>query len=245
MFVHFLDTKHYKVEIIEIMLRDNQIFKALLRIKKSFMSIHFNLAKHVLVSPPNHLCTGWVNFDLKAMVLNTDSWWWIKVSKVSRQFIGLSSVNSLVLHHNSVISSKRVNLSINYLARIQNRAWWKYCCLYLPFWYLSDELNKFSFDVSLENKQIIIEFWYISFLKHCYYIIHKCKAFLLQYSLKSEIPLNMYQYLYVCTISFIICFVWVWTKTLFKVYLQFSIVLRTTVFHILLITNLSIRIFVI
>ena len=134
------------------MLRDNQIFKALLRIKKLFMSIHFNLAKHVLVSPPNHLCTGWVNFDLKAMVFNTDSWWWIKVSKVSRQLIGLSSVNSLVLNHNSVKSSKRVNLSINYLARIQNQVWWKYCCLYLPLCYLSDELNKFSFDLALENK---------------------------------------------------------------------------------------------
>ena len=44
-------------------LRDNQIFKALLRIKKSFRSIGFDLAKHLLVSPPSHPCTGWVNFD--------------------------------------------------------------------------------------------------------------------------------------------------------------------------------------
>ena len=46
-----------------IKLRDNQIFKALLRIKKLFKSIDFDLAKQALVSPPTHLCTGWVNFD--------------------------------------------------------------------------------------------------------------------------------------------------------------------------------------
>ena len=46
-----------------IKLRDNRIFKALLRIKKSFKSIDFDLAKYVLVSPPTHSCTGGVNFD--------------------------------------------------------------------------------------------------------------------------------------------------------------------------------------
>ena len=42
-----------------INLRDNQIFKVLLWIKKSFRSIDFDLAKHALVSPG----TGWVDFD--------------------------------------------------------------------------------------------------------------------------------------------------------------------------------------
>ena len=43
--------------------RDNQIFKALLRIKKSFKSVDFDLSKYVLVSRPTHPWTGWVNFD--------------------------------------------------------------------------------------------------------------------------------------------------------------------------------------
>ena len=32
-------------------------------IKKSFKSIDFDLAKHSVVSPPTHPCTGWVNLD--------------------------------------------------------------------------------------------------------------------------------------------------------------------------------------
>ena len=36
-----------------IKLRDNRLFKALLRIKKSFKSIDFDLAKHVLVFKVN------------------------------------------------------------------------------------------------------------------------------------------------------------------------------------------------
>ena len=48
-----------------IKLRDKQIFKALLGIKKSFKckSINYGLAKNALVSPPAHPCTGGVNFD--------------------------------------------------------------------------------------------------------------------------------------------------------------------------------------
>ena len=46
-----------------IKLSDNRIFKELLWIKKSFKSIDFDLAKHALVFPPTHACTGWVNFD--------------------------------------------------------------------------------------------------------------------------------------------------------------------------------------
>ena len=37
-----------------IKLRDNRLFKALLRIKKSFKSIDFDLAKHALVSLLTH-----------------------------------------------------------------------------------------------------------------------------------------------------------------------------------------------
>ena len=44
-----------------IKLRDNRIFKALLRIKKSFKFIDFDLAKHTLVL--THPYSGWVNFD--------------------------------------------------------------------------------------------------------------------------------------------------------------------------------------
>ena len=40
-----------------IKLRDYRIFKALLWIKKSFMFIDFDLAKHALVSPPIHPLT--------------------------------------------------------------------------------------------------------------------------------------------------------------------------------------------
>ena len=39
-----------------IKLRDNQIFKTLLWIKKSFKSIDFDLAKHALVSNVKHRC---------------------------------------------------------------------------------------------------------------------------------------------------------------------------------------------
>ena len=46
-----------------IKLRDNRIFKVLLWIKKSFKSIDSDLAKHALVSPPTHPCSGWVNLD--------------------------------------------------------------------------------------------------------------------------------------------------------------------------------------
>ena len=41
-------------------LSDNWIFKTLLRIKKSFKSIDFDLVKYALVSP---LTNGRVNFD--------------------------------------------------------------------------------------------------------------------------------------------------------------------------------------
>ena len=44
-----------------IKLRDKQIFKGLLWIKKSFKSIDFD--QHALVSPPTHPITDWVNFD--------------------------------------------------------------------------------------------------------------------------------------------------------------------------------------
>ena len=44
-----------------IKLRYNGIFKTLLCIKKSFKSIDFDLAKHVLVSPLTHPCTCGVN----------------------------------------------------------------------------------------------------------------------------------------------------------------------------------------
>ena len=43
--------------------RDTWVFKALLRIKKSFKSIDFDLGKHLLVSSPIHPTTSWVDFD--------------------------------------------------------------------------------------------------------------------------------------------------------------------------------------
>ena len=46
-----------------IKLRDNRMFQAFLWIKKSFKSIDIDLAKHALVSPLTHRCTGYVNFD--------------------------------------------------------------------------------------------------------------------------------------------------------------------------------------
>ena len=54
-----------KMVLVECIIksRDKQIFQALLRIEKSFISIDFGLAKHVLVSPPTHSCTSWDNFD--------------------------------------------------------------------------------------------------------------------------------------------------------------------------------------
>ena len=42
---------------------DNRIFNALLRIKKTFKSINFDLVKHVLVSPLTQPWNKWVNFD--------------------------------------------------------------------------------------------------------------------------------------------------------------------------------------
>ena len=41
-------------ETADLVLSDNRIFKTLLWIKKSFKSIDFDLAKHVLVSTPTH-----------------------------------------------------------------------------------------------------------------------------------------------------------------------------------------------
>ena len=43
-------------------LRDNWMFRALLRTMESFKSIDFDLAKQILISPPTHLCTDWVSF---------------------------------------------------------------------------------------------------------------------------------------------------------------------------------------
>ena len=52
-----------KMVSIVTTIRDNQILKALLPIKKSLKSIDFDIAKRVLVSPPTHPWTSWVNFD--------------------------------------------------------------------------------------------------------------------------------------------------------------------------------------
>ena len=66
----------------------------------------------------------------------------------------LSSVNSIVLSHNPVISSKPVNLSINILARIENPARLNYyekpCFLCNPVW---EELGIkfFCIDEWIEN----------------------------------------------------------------------------------------------
>ena len=49
-----------------IKLRNNRIFKALLRIKKSFKSIDFDLAKHALVL--THPYSGWVNLINKGVM---------------------------------------------------------------------------------------------------------------------------------------------------------------------------------
>ena len=59
----FMYSRKWSPQDCVIKLRDNRTFKALLSIKISFKSIDFDLAKHALVFPSTHRCTGWVNID--------------------------------------------------------------------------------------------------------------------------------------------------------------------------------------